>query len=658
MSGDPEEEETDSTAEAPQEPADGYDDDYDGTKHDIKASEFPDDKQEDDHDYLKENKNEGTPPPPPPPPVIPVSRTTKYHEVEHKDKGEGGSQIEFGPVKIFRTREDWKSRAACHIVSLEGRIPVLYVDQRGLVTVGIGHFLSKREEILPIPFVQRGTTTTASDAEKLEEWQRTYDQGAATRKLFQESKGPKKKLSRARRLNNPKLELSETAMQALFQKDMTDRYPLVERYYNAYKKWDQQKPPEIKFPKWNDLPESAKVVLFDMMYGLGEGGLFGGKWAILLTAIKAGNWDVASENCHRKNVENERRNNRNKALLLQAAEEAGIPVTEQASAPPPPPPSPKAEATVAKATPKITTVNTIGGRKREPMVYPRVRLLKQWDSRWNEGKKKLPGLLWKPPWTNTGEKKFRPYANWQNSGCCPTSLAMVLRWWAEDNPATQGKISFPFGPHPTGLYSSPPMNPVDINHRLRGSLYLPTAAKGTSSKIVKGYTVIAYGINYDATVKAAEKVTFELKDGTKKKMTVKYMPTGLGSKYTEQKKEILRKGLTYGPMLANMTYPGHFVVVQGYRGGKIYVCDPGNDLHYKWGSPVESTKEMPSNDALRTGGDHTQSPGRAYNAIPDSVKFTPKVETDPPKNALTWLESVIGLAYFYFDENDTHPEWG
>ncbi|MEW6367262.1 MAG: hypothetical protein AB1714_21740 [Acidobacteriota bacterium] len=635
------------------------DDDHDDSDHDKDKSEFPGDLRDDDHDHLTDHVNEGAPPPVPPSPVVPVTRTTKYHSVNPPGPAESSAQVEFGPVKIFRTREDWKTRAAKHTSALEGRIPDMYLDHKGYVTVGIGHYLPKADSASHIPFqfkASSGRTGEGSASDKADEWKMVLDHGAALKKAG--------KLKSPRRVPNTKLFMSDTAIDELLRRDMEARYPTLERRYDAFKSWNPKEPSPVKFHKFRDLPDSAKVVLFDMMFGLGEFGLFGGGkktgFRMLLTAIKAGDWETAAENCHITNTVRETRNKRNRALLLQAAEEAGVAVQPESPKTPPPTPAPaKPAPSPPQVTPKTTTVNTLGGRKREPIVYPRVRLLKQWDKRWNVGKKKAPGLLWKPPWTNLREKKYRPYANWQNSGCCPTSLAMVLRWWAEDNPATQGKLSFPKGPA-AGTYGSPPMNPVDINHRLHGSLYVPTREVGGSLKI-EGRSVVPYGLDYKAVLNAARQVSLVLEDGTTKGMQVHYQPWNQASasnpKHVELKKEMLRKGLCYGPMLANMTFPGHFVVVQGYRAGKIYICDPGNDLHYKWGSPVESEKEMPTKEALRAGGDDVDAPGRGYNAVPEGAKFTPKLKHGSPKRPLTWLESVIGLVYFYFDEKAIHPEW-
>jgi len=630
--------------------------DHDVDDEDEDRSAFPQELQDDDHDRDSDHVVDDAPaaaPAPAAPRVIHATRTTQWHDVVIV-ADDDVSRVEIGPVKIIPMHEDWKTRLGHQVRELEGRVSRMYLDHKGLVTVGIGHLLRIPKSAHHIPF-QLKTGATATNEHKDAEWHLVHDQGAELRRLAKIEGGSKK--AKVTLAQGTTLAMSEAAIDELFNRDLQKAIRAVEAGYERFANWQPAKPTVITHPRFDSLPDPAKIALCDMAFGLGTAGLFGSPhksgFPKMLTAVKGGKFGTASEQCHIKNTRRETRNVRLRNLFVEADTEQKT--AEQKTAAPSPAPArpaepapPKPRPAVVRATPRVTTVNTIGGRKRQPLVSPRVRLLAQWDVRWNRKPRKDPGILWKPPWPELGEKRERRHANWQNSGCCPAALAMVVRWWAEDNPTTQAKLKFPHGPAPLPD-GSPAMNPVDVNHRLHGIIHVPGKWRA-EKRIIAGKKVSEYGIDYMKTIHGPRGISLVGAPST----TMKTVWTPCHD--AETAKELLRKGLAHGPMLANMTCPGHFVVVQGYRNGVIYICDPGNVLQEHWASVVQTGKEMPALDRLKVGEDHRNGPARSYVAIPDGARCTPT--RGKPKGPLTWLESLIGLAHFYFDETDVHPEWG
>jgi hypothetical protein len=242
----------------------------------------------------------------------------------------------------------------------------------------------------------------------------------------------------------------------------------------------------------------------------------------------------------------------------------------------------------------------------EPMVDPPVRLLCQYDPRWGTKylKKQKKG------------KENEAYT-WTKSGCHPTGLAMILRWWAEDNPKAVGKLKFPHTEKPDKIET-----PVQVNQWLWNKVYVPcdkTISHNTICNSVKKITYTDSGM----PMKGEYKILSGLTD--------------------KKKAEIIKKALLLGPVLINMLKPGHFVLVQGYRDGKIYVCDPGNTLNRLWGKPVKTGERMPPGPLPKYDDDK-----RGYVSIPEKEKFGDKG---------TWLSTLIRMESFYFDEKEVHLEW-
>ena len=231
----------------------------------------------------------------------------------------------------------------------------------------------------------------------------------------------------------------------------------------------------------------------------------------------------------------------------------------------------------------------------DALCTPRLRLLPQWDERW------------------TGEILHSDKGHtWGNSGCHPSSVAAVLRWIAEDNPATAGKFKFPTAPS-SGI-------PEDQYPRRMCEAFWPDLGGRVESVPSKSDP----SVDHTALRTAAEKALG--------------MPEGAAKLKLESKDRLgqVKKALAKGPLLVCM--PGHYVCIQGIADGNLLIVDPGNVLVSYWAiagggdkpTPITQAKGMPDTKTGWRGSAAPKQEGTkaAYVSIPlDAKLYTP--EPDP-----------------------------
>ncbi len=168
----------------------------------------------------------------------------------------------------------------------EGRIAHMYLDTKGLVTVGVGKMLRSEAAALKLPFVRRGDGVRASPAEITADFRAVLAQ-------------PKGKLAGSYRKFTA-LDLTDVAVDELlkitvdgFEADLRARLP---GYANA--------------------PAAAKAALLDMAYNLGTDGLL--LYRNLKAAVVQGDWQRAAAESHR-NGPSQERNDWTRAQFLAAA---------------------------------------------------------------------------------------------------------------------------------------------------------------------------------------------------------------------------------------------------------------------------------------------------------------------------------------------------
>ena len=168
----------------------------------------------------------------------------------------------------------------------EGRIPHMYLDTKGLVTVGVGKMLPDVATAQALAFVRRADGLAASAAEIEADFTAVSAQ-------------PKGKLASSYKAHTA-LDLPDAAIDALlrivvdgFEADLKTNYAGYDTY-----------------------PVPAKRALLDMIYNLGTAGLL--KFKKLEAAVEASQWTEAAAQCHRVGP-SEERNDWTRDLFLEAA---------------------------------------------------------------------------------------------------------------------------------------------------------------------------------------------------------------------------------------------------------------------------------------------------------------------------------------------------
>jgi GH24 family phage-related lysozyme (muramidase) len=177
-----------------------------------------------------------------------------------------------------------------HMVPYEGNISHMYLDTKGLVTVGIGNLLASVEAAQALEFVSRASTRSASAAEI-----KTDYESIQTQKVGLRAQGYRE---------FTKLDLPDVAINDLFRKRI-DEF---------------KKQLKASYPSFDDYPPAAQLAMLDMAFNLGTSGLRR-KWPNLNAAIDKKDWADAAANCTRPDA-NAVRNTKTIVLFKRAAEQA------------------------------------------------------------------------------------------------------------------------------------------------------------------------------------------------------------------------------------------------------------------------------------------------------------------------------------------------
>ena len=145
----------------------------------------------------------------------------------------------------------------------EGKIPWMYLDSKGLVTVGVGFFLKTVEAAKKLPFVNTQTAQAAT----AEEITTAYDTVA--------------KMEKAHRASYYKLELGIELPDSEI-KDLA-----IDKLRNTYV-------PAIRrfFSDFDSYPDEARRALLDLAY---NGGASGTSKLSLASSVRARNWNDAAD---------------------------------------------------------------------------------------------------------------------------------------------------------------------------------------------------------------------------------------------------------------------------------------------------------------------------------------------------------------------------
>jgi GH24 family phage-related lysozyme (muramidase) len=176
-----------------------------------------------------------------------------------------------------------------NIERYEGRVPHLYLDSRGFVTVGVGHLLSSAAKAQELAFVTDSGESATTEM-IAEEYKQIAEQEANHAAIYYQS--------------FTQLRLSDSAIDQLTEKHIDSFYTELKTIYSEF----------------DSFPTDIKLALFDLIFNLGMTNLRK-KWPKLNGCIAAKDWNSAAENCRRRGIADER-NEYVKALLLNGANTA------------------------------------------------------------------------------------------------------------------------------------------------------------------------------------------------------------------------------------------------------------------------------------------------------------------------------------------------
>ena len=184
-----------------------------------------------------------------------------------------------------------------HLEIFEGTVPWMYLDTRGFVTIGVGELLANAAKAETLEFVDPDGQPSTQDA-ILEEFNRVSSLVPAKIAAFYRSP------------TSPVL--PHAAIDSLLM--------------NHLNFFDGQL--VGRFPDYSDFPDPAKLGLLDMIYNLGQVGLFQ-HFPHFMAAVDKQDWLGAAANCHRVGP-SQARNDWTRQQFLDAAAEA-TPAPDSAS---------------------------------------------------------------------------------------------------------------------------------------------------------------------------------------------------------------------------------------------------------------------------------------------------------------------------------------
>ena len=170
-----------------------------------------------------------------------------------------------------KNRYDQK-RFRAHIDKFEDLTTYMYLDRKGVVTVGLGHRIPNVDAVKAITFLHRGKTTIADNAQKMRNYNLVLNSGR-TGDAATEFKS----------LTNIDLDL--TANESLFNNDVAEFQRLLRH--------------PIYFPDFETYPAGAQLGMLVIAYTMGVAGFFK-DYTDFREALKYRNWLTVADESGRK----------------------------------------------------------------------------------------------------------------------------------------------------------------------------------------------------------------------------------------------------------------------------------------------------------------------------------------------------------------------
>lgn len=183
-----------------------------------------------------------------------------------------------------------------HLEIFEGTVPWMYLDTKGFVTVGVGELLASAAKAETLAFVDPDGESSAQDA-ILDEFNRVS--GLVPAKVAAFYRSPTSPV------------LPHAAIDTLLMNHLN--------FFDAQL--------AARFPNYADFPDPAKLGLLDMIYNLGQVGLFQ-HFPHFMAVVDKQDWLGAAANCHRVGPSQARNDWTRQQFLAAAA--AATPTSDSA----------------------------------------------------------------------------------------------------------------------------------------------------------------------------------------------------------------------------------------------------------------------------------------------------------------------------------------
>lgn len=203
------------------------------------------------------------------------------------------------PVTPTGTTSSVEDAFPAFTTTFEGRVPWMYLDIKGLVTVAVGNLVDPKSAVQGLPFVHKSDGSPATQAEVDAEWETVK----ADTSLAQKGHRAAEKVTA--------LKMTEAAMDDLVKAKF--------RANEAFLKKD--------FPDVDTWPADAKLGLHSMAWALGAG--FAKGWPKFTAAARTRDFRAAADQCRMQETGNPgviKRNDADQQLFRNAAavEEQGL----------------------------------------------------------------------------------------------------------------------------------------------------------------------------------------------------------------------------------------------------------------------------------------------------------------------------------------------
>jgi GH24 family phage-related lysozyme (muramidase) len=151
---------------------------------------------------------------------------------------------------------------------LEGTVNYMYLDIKGLVTVGIGNLIDPVGSALALPFVHNSDNSPASQSEIQAEWTKVKNNASLAQQGYKAAAPP-----------FTTLHLPDAAITQLITNKLNANQATVKQTFTGFENW----------------PADAQLGVLSMAWALGAG--FASSWPLFKAACLSQNWSSAAQNC-------------------------------------------------------------------------------------------------------------------------------------------------------------------------------------------------------------------------------------------------------------------------------------------------------------------------------------------------------------------------